>query len=189
MATTLREIHGILIFDEGHNSISTNSRLGKCLMKLPLELRILLSSTLFRKNFCEYFNILCFAGPILVHGVLQELDSEYRSVGEIANTAQHLLEGRARKLFLNNIEKKINSNVVEERMQCLYVLQKITNGFIDVYETVNSSYTLPDIQIYTLFMNTSDKQHEIAQKLKQKMFQCSGYKFEVELLMNHFFVV
>ena len=69
-------------------------------------------------------------------------------------------------------------------MQCQYVLQKITNDFVDVYESGNSSYTLPGIQIYTLFMNTSDQQHEIAQQLQKKMVECTGYIFEVELLMT-----
>ena len=128
--------------------------------------------------------MLCLARPKFVHEVLQELDSEYRSIGEIANKAQHLLEGRARKLFLDNIKKKINSIIAEERMQGLYVLQKVMNGFVDVYESGNSSYTLPGIQIYTLFMNTSDQQHEIAQKLQKKIVECTGYTFKVEILMT-----
>lgn len=184
MATTLRESPGILIFDEGHNPISTDSRLRKCLMKLPTKLRILLSGTLFQNNFCEYFNTLCLARQKIVHEVLQELYSKVRSIGEIANKAQPLLEGNTRKLFLDNIEKKINSNIVEERMQGLYVQQKITNTFVEVYESINSSDTLSGIQIFTLFMNASDQQHEIAQKLQKKFVECNGYTFEVELLMT-----
>ena len=47
MATTLRESPRILIFDEQQNPISIDSRLRKCLMKVPTKLRILLSGTLF----------------------------------------------------------------------------------------------------------------------------------------------
>jgi len=47
-------------------------------MKLPTELRILLSGTLFQNNFCEYFHTLCLGRPKYVDEVLQELDSKYR---------------------------------------------------------------------------------------------------------------
>ncbi|GAU29410.1 hypothetical protein TSUD_149800 [Trifolium subterraneum] len=91
---------------------------------------------------------------------------------------------RARKFFLDNIEKKINSDIDEEKMQGLHVLRKITSGFIDVYDSGNSSDTLPGLQIYTLLMNTSDEQHEIVQKLQKKMAECTGYPLEVELLIT-----
>ena len=185
MAKALRESPGILILDEGHNPRSTKSRLRKCLMKLPTELRILLSGTLFQNNFCEYFNTLCLARPKFVHEVLQELDSKYRRKGgKIAKKERHLLEARARKFFLNNIEKKINSDIDEEKMQGLYVLRKITSGFIDVYDSGNSSETLPGLQIYTLLMNTSDEQHEVVQKLQRKMAESTSYPLEVELLIT-----
>ncbi|CAJ2644126.1 unnamed protein product [Trifolium pratense] len=184
MVKALKESPGILILDEGHNPRSTKSRLRKCLMKLPTELRILLSGTLFQNNFCEYFNTLCLARPKFVHEVLQELDSKYRRRDKVAKKARHLLEARARKFFLDNIEKKVNSDFDEERMQGLYVLKKITSGFIDVYDSGNSSDTLPGLQIYTLLMNTSNEQHEIIQKLQKKMAECTGYPLEVELLIT-----
>ncbi|CAI8597382.1 unnamed protein product [Vicia faba] len=184
MAKALRENPGILILDEGHNPRSTKSRLRKCLMKLPTELRILLSGTLFQNNFCEYFNTLCLARPKFVHEVLHELDSKYRRKGEMVNKAPHLLEARARKFFLDNIEKKINSDIDEEKMLGLHMLRKITTSFIDVYDSGNSSDTLPGLQIYTLLMNTSDEQHEIIQKLQKKMAKSSSYLLEVELLIT-----
>ncbi|XP_058764637.1 SNF2 domain-containing protein CLASSY 2-like [Vicia villosa] len=184
MAKALRENPGILILDEGHNPRSTKSRLRKCLMKVPTELRILLSGTLFQNNFCEYFNTLSLARPKFVHEVLHELDSKYRRNGEIMKKAPHLLEARARKFFLDNIEKKINSDIDEEKMFGLNLLRKMTTGFIDVYDSGNSSDTLPGLQIYTLLMNTNDEQHEIIQKLQKKMAKSSSYLLEVELLIT-----
>ncbi|AES78270.2 chromatin remodeling complex subunit [Medicago truncatula] len=184
MAKTLRESPGILILDEGHNPRSTKSRLRKCLMELPTELRILLSGTLFQNNFGEYFNTLCLARPKFVHEVLRELDSKYLRRGNREKKAQHLLEARARKFFLDNIARKINSDNDEEKMQGLHVLRKITSSFIDVYESGNSSDTLPGLQIYTLLMNTYDEQLEILQKLQKKMAECTGYPLEVELLIT-----
>ncbi|CAL5203015.1 unnamed protein product [Lathyrus oleraceus] len=184
MAKALRENPGMLILDEGHNPRSTKSRLRKCLMKLPTELRILLSGTLFQNNFCEYFNTLCLARPKFVHEVLQELDSKYRKNGEIVKKAPHLLETRARKFFLDNIEKKINSDIDEEKMLGLHLLRKITTSFIDVYDSGNSSDTLPGLQIYTLLMNTSDEQCEMIQKLQKKMAESTSYLLEVELLIT-----
>ncbi|CAK8566439.1 unnamed protein product [Lathyrus sativus] len=184
MAKALRENPGILILDEGHNPRSTKSRLRKCLMKLPTELRILLSGTLFQNNLCEYFNTLSLARPKFVHEVLRELDSKYRRNGEIVKKAPHLLEARARKFFLDNIEKKINSDIDEEKMLGLHLLRKITTGFIDVYDSGNSSDTLPGLQIYTLLMNTSDEQYEIIHKLEKKMTKSTSYLLEVELLIT-----
>jgi len=86
---------------------------------------------------------------------------------------------------LDNIARKINSDNDEEKMQGLHVLRKITSSFIDVYESGNSSDTLPGLQIYTLLMNTSDEQHEIIQKLQKKMDECTtSYPIEVELLIT-----
>ncbi|XP_012571350.1 LOW QUALITY PROTEIN: SNF2 domain-containing protein CLASSY 1-like [Cicer arietinum] len=183
MSKTLRESSNILILDEGHNPRSTKSRLRKCLMKLPTELRILLSGTLFQNNFCEYFNTLCLARPMFVRKVLKELDPKFNRRGRIAKKARHLLEARARKFFLDNIAKKINSDIDEERMIGLNVLRKITTGFIDVYDSGNSD-TLPGLQIYTLLMNTTDIQKEMLQKLQNKMFECTGYPLEIELLIT-----
>jgi DNA repair and recombination protein RAD54 and RAD54-like protein len=99
--------------------------------------------------------------------VLQELDSKYSRRGNIDKKAQHLLQERARRLFLDSVVKKINSND-EKNMQGLHVLRKITSDYIEVYESGNSSDTLPGLQIYTLLMNASDEQHVILQKLQEK---------------------
>ncbi|RHN80703.1 putative DNA helicase chromatin remodeling SNF2 family [Medicago truncatula] len=182
-AKALRESPGLLILDEGHNPRSTTSKLRKCLMDLPAALRILLSGTLFQNNFGEYFNTLCLARPKFIHEVLEELDSKYRR-GKLEEEVPHLLEARARKFFLENIEKKINSNIDAEKMKGIDVLRKITNGFIDVYDGGSSSDTLPGLQIYTLLVNASDEQHEIVQKLQKKMVGSTGYSLEVELLIT-----
>ncbi|CAI8586349.1 unnamed protein product [Vicia faba] len=188
MAKVLRESPGLLVLDEGHNPRSTKSRLRKVLMKVQTELRILLSGTLFQNNFCEYFNTLCLARPKFAHEVLKALDPKYRkkkkgAERKGAEKAQYLIESRARKFFLDNIAKKIDSNVGEERLQGLNMLRNATNSFIDVYEG-GSSDDLPGIQIYTLLMNTTDIQHEILRKLHIDMAKCSGYPLELELLIT-----
>ncbi|AES71232.2 chromatin remodeling complex subunit, putative [Medicago truncatula] len=63
--------------------------------------------------------------------------------------AQHLLEKR-------------------EKMKGIYVLRKITSRFIDVYDSGNSSDTLP-----------------VLRKLQKKMAKCTGYPLEVVLLITH----
>jgi hypothetical protein len=67
-------------------------------------------------------------------------------------------------------------------MHHLYVLRKITFGFINVYDSGNSSDALPDLQIYKLLMNKSDEHHEIVHKLQKKMDECKSYPLKVELL-------
>ncbi|KAL6123515.1 hypothetical protein ACLB2K_076037 [Fragaria x ananassa] len=148
MAQVLRESPGILVLDEGHNPRSTKSRLRKGLMKVETDLRILLSGTLFQNNFCEYFNTLCLARPKFVNEVLKALDPKYRRKKKaLKDKARHLMEARARKLFLDKIAKKIDSNEGEDqRIEGLNKLRKITNRFIDVYEGGNSD-TLPGLQI------------------------------------------
>ncbi|KAF7816520.1 SNF2 domain-containing protein CLASSY 1-like isoform X2 [Senna tora] len=183
MAKVLRESPGILVLDEGHNPRSTKSRLRKCLMKVQTELRILLSGTLFQNNFCEYFNTLCLARPKFADEVMKKLDPKYRRKKKGTEKARHLIESRARKFFLDNIARKIDSKDDKERKQGLKMLKKITNGFIDVYEGGGSD-TLPGLQIYTLLMNTTDIQHEILEKLQKKMTGCNGYPLELELLIT-----
>ncbi|KAI9094548.1 hypothetical protein K1719_026668 [Acacia pycnantha] len=183
MAKVLRESPGILILDEGHNPRSTKSRLRKVLMKVQTELRILLSGTLFQNNFCEYFNTLCLARPKFADQVLKKLDPKYKRKLKGAGKARHLIEARARKFFLDNIAKKVDSKDEKEQMQGLNMLRKMTSGFIDVYEIGNSE-DLPGLQIYTLLMNTTDIQHEILKKLQKKMHACNGYPLELELLIT-----
>ncbi|CAB4271008.1 unnamed protein product [Prunus armeniaca] len=184
MAQVLRESPGIVVLDEGHNPRSTKSRLRKGLMKVETDLRILLSGTLFQNNFCEYFNTLCLARPKFVNEVLRALDPKYRRKKKGKEKARHLMEARARKLFLDQIAKKIDSNEGEDqRIQGLNMLRNITNGFIDVYEGGNSD-TLPGLQIYTLLMNTTDIQQEILDKLQDIMSKYHGYPLELELLIT-----
>ncbi|KAH0850895.1 hypothetical protein HID58_095147 [Brassica napus] len=138
MAKVLRESPGLLILDEGHNPRSTKSRLRKGLMK------ILLSGTLFQNNFCEYFNTLCLARPKFVHEVLMELDKKFKA-NQGVNKAPHLLENRARKFFLDNIAKKIDAGVGDERLQGLNMLRNMTTSFIDNYEGSGGGDALPAI--------------------------------------------
>jgi len=53
---------------------------------------------------------------------------------------------RVRKFFLDNITKKINSDIDEEKMKGLCAV-KYHNGFVDVYDSGISSDTLPGLQI------------------------------------------
>ncbi|KAM6583076.1 hypothetical protein CsatB_010078 [Cannabis sativa] len=185
MAKVLRESPGILVLDEGHNPRSTKSRLRKALMKVETDLRILLSGTLFQNNFCEYFNTLCLARPKFVNEVLKVLDPKYkRKKKKLVEKARNLQEARARKYFLDNIAKKIDSSEEKERMQGLKMLRKITTKFIDVYEGGGSADTLPGLQIYTLLMNSTDKQHEILVRLHQIMSTYHGYPLELELMIT-----
>ncbi|ESR49053.1 SNF2 domain-containing protein CLASSY 1 [Citrus sinensis] len=133
MAKVLRESPGIVVLDEGHKPRSTKSRLRKALMKVETAQRVLLSGTLFQNNFCEYFNTLCLARPKFIHEVLRELDQNFkRKKMRMKNPRQ--LESRARKIFVDTIARKINSDNGEERIQGLNMLRNITSGFIDVYE-------------------------------------------------------
>ncbi|KAL5568844.1 hypothetical protein UlMin_025419, partial [Ulmus minor] len=184
MAKVFRESPGLLILDEGHNPRSTKSRLRKVLMKAETQKRILLSGTLFQNNFCEYFNTLCLARPQFIDEVLKALDPKFkRKKTKLVDKARHLLEARARKFFLDKIAKKIDSNVGRERMQGLRMLRKITNGFIDVYEGGEAN-TLPGLQIYTLLMNSTDKQHEMLVRLHEIMSTYNGFPLELELLIT-----
>ncbi|XP_010420880.1 PREDICTED: SNF2 domain-containing protein CLASSY 2-like isoform X1 [Camelina sativa] len=182
MAKVLRESPGLLVLDEGHNPRSTKSRLRKALMKVGTDLRILLSGTLFQNNFCEYFNTLCLARPKFIHEVLMELDQKYKT-RQYVNKAPHLLENRARKLFIDIIAKKIDASVGDERLQGLNMLKNMTNSFIDNYEGSGSGSgdALPGLQIYTLLMNSTDVQHKILTKLQDVIKSHYGYPLEVEL--------
>ncbi|KAJ8761685.1 hypothetical protein K2173_004461 [Erythroxylum novogranatense] len=170
MAKVLRESPGILVLDEGHNPRSTKSRLRKALMKSRTDLRILLSGTL----------------PKFIVEVLSKLDPKFSRRKKRKGKAPHLMESRARKFFLDNIAKKIDSNISEERLQGLNVLKNITNRFIDVYEGGASDGDRgPSIlQIDTILMNSTDIQNEILVKLHRLMANCPGYPLELKLLIT-----
>ncbi|CAN1812140.1 SNF2 domain-containing protein CLASSY 1 [Linum perenne] len=182
MAKVLRESPGLLILDEGHNPRSTKSRLRKVLMKVDTDLRILLSGTLFQNNFAEYFNTLCLARPKFIREILKKLDPKFKAKRG-PQKARHLLESRARKLFLDNIASKIDSDVPEERMEGLNVLRKMTSGFIDVYEG-GAADGLPGLQIYTILMNSTEIQNNILTKLHAIMDTYKGYPLELELMIT-----
>ncbi|KAJ4831855.1 hypothetical protein Tsubulata_017526 [Turnera subulata] len=170
MAKVLRETPGILILDEGHNPRGTKSRLRKGLMKVETDLRILLSGTLFQNNFYEYFNTLCLARPKFIKEVTEKFASKRKREG--IKRAARLSESRARKLFIDNIASKIDSNNTEERRQGVKMLQEITNPFVDMYER-GPSDMLPGLQIYTITMNLTREQREILMKL-QKLMETYG---------------
>nr|GME12672.1 SNF2 domain-containing protein CLASSY 1-like [Ipomoea batatas] len=182
MNQVLRQCPGILILDEGHNPRSTKSRLRKALMKVNTSLRILLSGTLFQNNFGEYFNTLCLARPRFVDEVLKELDPKYKKRVKGAKT-RFSLENRARKMFIDKISKKIDSNKQRERKEGLNILKKLTTGFIDVYEG-GSSDNLPGLQCYTLMMKSTTLQQEILVKLQDQRPIYKGFPLELELLIT-----
>ncbi|CAA0831350.1 SNF2 domain-containing protein CLASSY 1 [Striga hermonthica] len=185
MAHLLKRCPGILILDEGHNPRSTKSRLRKGLMKVDTRLRILLSGTLFQNNFGEYFNTLCLARPIFVNEVLRELDPKYEKRNRERRTP-FSLENRARRLLIERISKKIDSNKGGERAQALRTLKKLTTKFIDVYEGGRSSSDrLPGLQCYTLMMKLTPLQQELSRKLQERRpTNCKGFPLELELLIT-----
>lgn len=182
MAQLLKQCPGILILDEGHNPRSTKSRLRKALMKVNTRLRVLLSGTLFQNNFGEYFNTLLLARPSFVHEVLRELDPKYEKRNKERPT-QFSLENRGRKLLIDKISKKIDSNKGGEREQALKTLRKLTTKFIDVYEG-GTSDELPGLQCYTLMMKSTSLQQEILLKLQNQRPVYKGFPLELELLIT-----
>lgn len=183
MGQILRESPGILVLDEGHNPRSTKSRLRKALMRVDTEFRILLSGTLFQNNFGEYFNTLCLARPKFVNEVLRVLDPKYKKKIKGQNKTRTSIENRARKVFMDIIARKINSNEPEERVDGLNMLKNMTNKFIDVYEG-GSSENLPGLQSYTLMMKPTPLQHEILVRLHQHMNVARGFPLELELMIT-----
>ncbi|KAL3650315.1 SNF2 domain-containing protein [Castilleja foliolosa] len=182
MAQLLKQCPGILILDEGHNPRSTKSRLRKGLMKVDTRLRVLLSGTLFQNNFGEYFNTLCLARPSFVNEVLKELDPRYEKRNKERRT-QFSLENRGRKLLIDKISKKIDSNEDGERAKALKTLKKLTGKFIDVYEGGNSD-ELPGLQCYTLMMKLTSLQQDVLQKLQNRRPPSKGFPLELELLIT-----
>ncbi|XP_047978811.1 SNF2 domain-containing protein CLASSY 1-like [Salvia hispanica] len=182
MAQLLKQCPGIMILDEGHNPRSTKSRLRKALMKVNTRLRVLLSGTLFQNNFGEYFNTLLLARPSFVNEVLKELDPKYEKRNKERLT-QFSLENRGRKLLIDKISKKIDSNKDGEREQALKTLRKLTTKFIDVYEG-GSSDELPGLQCYTLMMKSTTLQQEVLLKLQNQRPVYKGFPLELELLIT-----
>lgn len=183
MAKVLQNSPGLLILDEGHNPRSTISKLRKLLMVVNTKSRILLSGTLFQNNFEEYFNTLCLARPNFVDDVLGELDREKLNTYKKSEKRSKRKERVARKLFVQRIGEKIESSMEDDRKQGFDALNRITNGFIDMYEDDNSG-RLPGLVIYTLVLQPTDIQHEVLVRLQSCLKLTRRYPIELELLIT-----
>ncbi|KAI0497260.1 hypothetical protein KFK09_020483 [Dendrobium nobile] len=183
MAKVLQNSPGLLILDEGHNPRSTISKLRKQLMEVNTKSRILLSGTLFQNNFEEYFNTLCLARPSFVDDVLGELDREKLNTYKKSDKRSKRKERMARKLFVQRIGEKIESNMEDVRKLGFDALNKITNGFIDIYEDDNSG-RLPGLVIYTIVLLPTDIQHEVLVRLQSCLKLTRRYPIELELLIT-----
>ncbi|KAJ0978349.1 hypothetical protein J5N97_013823 [Dioscorea zingiberensis] len=189
MGSVLQKSPGILILDEGHNPRSTTSKLRRNLMKVKTEFRILLSGTLFQNNFEEYFNSLALARPRFIRDVTLELDPDMvnrinsRRHKRIKRTSR--MERLARKLFVEKVGQKIESNSAEVRKQGFDLLNKLTGEFVDVFEG-ESLDMLPGLQIHTLLLTSTDIQREILMKVT-KIHHSIRHKrcpLELELLIT-----
>ncbi|KAL5713218.1 SNF2 domain-containing protein CLASSY [Ranunculus cassubicifolius] len=158
LANILTESPGLLILDEGHNPRSTRSLLRRSLMKVKTEHRILLSGTLFQNSFDEYFNTLSLARPVFISEVLRALDPASRRFRYKAGCIYK--EKRARKIFLEEVANRINSEVHEEKRKGLNLLKRITSGFVDIYEGA-SSEKLPGLENYMLLVKPTMMQQEL----------------------------
>ncbi|KAK8960523.1 hypothetical protein KSP40_PGU014173 [Platanthera guangdongensis] len=184
MAKVLQNSPGLIILDEGHNPRSTISKLRKTLMEVNTKSRILLSGTLFQNNFEEYFNTLCLARPSFVDVVLSELDQEKLSTYKKSEKRSKRKERVARKLFVQRIGEKIESSIVDDRKQGFDALNRITHGFIDIYEDDNNSGRLPGLVIYTIVLRPTDIQHEVLVRLQSCLKFTRRYPIELELLIT-----
>ncbi|KAM0948099.1 putative DNA helicase chromatin remodeling SNF2 family [Dioscorea sansibarensis] len=189
MANVLQKSPGILILDEGHNPRSTTSKLRRNLMKVKTDFRILLSGTLFQNNFEEYFNSLALGRPRFIRDLSLALDPD--TLNRI-NSRSHKrtkrasrVERLARKLFVEKVGQKIESNSAEVRKEGFDLLNKLTGEFVDVFEG-ESLDTLPGLQIYTLLLTSTDIQREILVKVT-KLHHSIRHKrcpLELELLIT-----
>ncbi|KAF3791117.1 SNF2 domain-containing protein CLASSY 1 [Nymphaea thermarum] len=161
---------GILILDEGHKPRCIESLLRKTLMNVTINLRILLSGTLFQNNFEEYFNSLCLARPAFIQEVLNEFQpaiSVSKSVRRPSARERRIMakEKLARSIFIKEIASRINSEEEEDRKNGLKKLHRMTDGFIDVYEG-RLLDSLPGLQTYTILLKPTLLQQKILSKLE-----------------------
>ena len=181
MAKVLMNNPGLLILDEGHNPRSNKSKLRKLLMKVKTEFRILLSGTVFQNNFEEYFNTLTLARPRFVNDVMMELVPEAEREAQ-KRTSKHQ-EALARRIFVEKVGQKIESSSIDDRVDGISVLNKLTRGFIDSFEGTEQN-NLPGIRVYTLFMKPTDIQEEVLAKVTMPIPGNARYPLEVELLIT-----
>lgn len=172
----LRMSPGLLILDEGHIPRSHNSKIWNLLMRVNTRLRILLSGTLFQNNFEEYFNTLCLARPTFVDRVLQ-LKNHQSEVSEDV-----VKEKIARRYFVEQILKRINTGRSRERSACRQLLKSMTEDFIDVYkgDILNE---LPGLRTYTVMLRPTPLQETLFRRIHEivhmKNSTCSNVELEM----------
>jgi DNA repair and recombination RAD54-like protein len=181
MAKVLMNNPGLLILDEGHNPRSNKSKLRKLLMKVKTEFRILLSGTVFQNNFEEYFNTLSLARPRFVSDVMTALVPEAER--ETRNRTGKHQEAVARRIFVEKVGQKIESCSMHDIVDGISLLNKLTCGFIDIFEGTKEN-NLPGIRVYTIFMKPTDVQEEVLAKVRMPVPGVTRYPLEVELLIT-----
>ncbi|XP_078159787.1 SNF2 domain-containing protein CLASSY 1-like isoform X2 [Carex rostrata] len=183
MANVLQTSPGLLVLDEGHNPRSTSSKVRKALMKVNTESRILLSGTVFQNNFEEYFNTLCLARPRFMRDVITELEPKKRATETKRGRKIKDQEKRAQKLFVEKIGHKIESRSRCARKHGFDLLRNITSGFINAFDG-EKLQNLPGLETYTIFLQCSEPQEKVLQKLQNSCKNLFRYPLEIEFLVS-----
>lgn len=146
-------------------------------MRANTKLRILLSGTLFQNNFEEYFNTLCLARPAFVDRILQLRRHRTRGF------ERELKEKIARRYFVEEIAKKINTRSSMERGACRQLLKSLTEDFIDVYkgDVLNS---LPGLKIYNVMLRPTPLQEKLLKNIEEKISSKNGSTLELEVVVS-----
>ncbi|KAG2639240.1 hypothetical protein PVAP13_2NG613900 [Panicum virgatum] len=92
-------------------------------------------------------------------------------------------EALARRIFVEKVGQKIESSSIDDRVDGISVLNKLTRGFIDSFEGTEQN-NLPGIRVYTLFMKPTDIQEEVLAKVTMPVPGDARYPLEVELLIT-----
>lgn len=183
MANVLQTSPGLLVLDEGHNPRSTTSKLRKLLMKVNTESRILLSGTVFQNNFEEYFNTLCLARPRFMRDVITELEPKTRTTGTQRERKTKDEEKRAQKLFVEKIGHNIKSQNRWDQKHGFDLLRKITSDFINAFDG-EKLLNLPGLETYTIFLQCTEPQEKVLQKLQNSYKTRFRYPLEIEFLVS-----
>ncbi|XP_011626997.1 SNF2 domain-containing protein CLASSY 1 isoform X2 [Amborella trichopoda] len=184
MSGVLLNNTGLLILDEGHKPRSNSSKLRKALMAVKTSKRILLSGTLFQNNFEEYFNTLYLARPSFVFEVLMEFrEVQVANCGMGSPDMERRNERVARGFFVDEIARRIDSGIKQERQRGLQKLRKITSNFIDTYEG-GVLESLPGLQTYTIMIKPTLMQQPILNNLQMAIERSKVFSLELEFLIT-----
>ncbi|XP_051132925.1 SNF2 domain-containing protein CLASSY 4-like [Andrographis paniculata] len=172
LRSTLRELPGLAILDEGHTPRNSRSKLWASLVQLKTEKRVILSGTPFQNSFQELFNTLKIVRPTVAESFMQD-----RTFAEILQSDKRRQSSRP-ALLPQAIDRAV------ER------LKVSMSQFVHVYKGTVLQENLPGLRDCVILLKPTGLQKILIDKLEgERSSRAINNEFGYSLVSTHPYLV